>query len=94
MGAHARSTATVLELRPPEFAKVRLDGMLDATIETRVERIDDGRTRLRHRIDYRFKGGPIGQFASRALQMLGAPSVVKRGVVAQKRQAEALRRAS
>ena len=63
-------------------------GLVDAVIETWVEPDGDSRSRLRHRIEYRFRGGPLGDLAARAVRMFGARSLLRRGVQAQKRQAE------
>lgn len=94
MGVRARVKAEVLELEPPRYSKVRLRGLLDAVVQTWVEPDGPGRSRLRHRIEYRFRGGAIGGVASRALRLLGAPTVLRRGVEAQRLQAEAAARRS
>lgn len=93
MGVGTGVRARVLDMRPPEYAKIRLSGLLDATVETWVEPQDgDGeRSVLRHRIDYRFRGGPLGNFAARALRRLGIENLLRRGVEGQKRQAEGTR---
>ena len=88
MGAKTRVTATVLELRGETYAKVALRGLMDGVVETWVEPLDGGRARLRHRIDYRLLGGPVGRLAGEALRVLGASAILKRGVNEQKRQAE------
>jgi uncharacterized protein YndB with AHSA1/START domain len=89
MGVRAKGVARVIEFRPPEYSKVRVRGLVDATVETWLEPLDGGgRTRLRHRVEYRFIGGPIGRVAARAVNVLGAPALLKRGLQAQKRQAE------
>jgi uncharacterized membrane protein len=88
MGVRAKATAHVIELRESEYSKVRLRGMVDAVIETWLEPLGEKRTRLRHRVEYRFPGGSLGALAGRAVGMLGANSILKRGVVAQKRQVE------
>jgi uncharacterized membrane protein len=89
MGMRARIHVKVLELRALEYAKVRLDGLLDGTVETWLEPLHGGRTRLRHRVTYRFRGGPFGRFAARGVKLLGASMLLRRGAQAQKRQAEA-----
>src|SRR5947209_18814878 len=67
MGARAHATSRVVEFRPPEYSKVRLNGLIDGTVETWLEPLDGGRrTRLRHRVEYRFIGGPIGRLGARA----------------------------
>jgi carbon monoxide dehydrogenase subunit G len=88
MGASATARSRVIELRPPTYAKVKVSGIVDATVESWLEGIDGGRTRLRHRVDYRFKGGPIGELVATAIKMLGAGALLRRGIQAQKRQAE------
>jgi len=81
--------ATVSEIRPREYSKVRLGGLIDAVVESWVEPIDGDRSRIRHRVDYRFRGGPLGALAARAVNLLGASVLLRRGVREQKRQAEA-----
>lgn len=88
MGVRGKLRAKVLELRRPRYAKVKVSGILDAIVETRLEPIDDGRTALAQRVDYRFMGGPLGLFAAGAVRRLGAKGILQRGVLAQKRQAE------
>jgi uncharacterized membrane protein len=88
MGVHAKADAKVVELRPPEYAKVRLSGLAEGTVETWLEPRDGSSTRLRHRIDYRFKGGPLGAFAARAVSRMGAGRLLRRGAESQKTQAE------
>ena len=89
MGIHARGRARVVELRPPQYSKVQVRGLVDGTVETWLEPLDGGdRTRLRHRVEYQFIGGPLGRAAARAVNLLGAPALLKRGAQAQKRQAE------
>jgi len=92
MGARATVPATVVELQPRRYSKVRLGGLIDAIVESWVEPVDHGRTRLRHRVDYRFRGGPLGALAARAVNILGAPILLRRGVREQQRQAEAVAR--
>jgi uncharacterized membrane protein len=87
-GVRARARAHVVELRDGEYAKVRLRGPIDALIETWVEPRDGNRAHLRHRVEYRFPGGPLGELAGRAVGRLGANAILRRGVEAQKRQVE------
>jgi carbon monoxide dehydrogenase subunit G len=91
-GAKTSATSKVVTLQPPEYAKVRVKGMLDATVETWLEPIGRKRTRLRHRVDFRFRGGSLGELAARTVNLLGAAAILKRGVQAQKRQVEAANR--
>jgi uncharacterized membrane protein len=88
MGVHAKADATVEELRRPKYAKVRLSGLVDGTVETWLEPRDGDTTRLRHRIDYRFRGGRLGAFAARAVSAMGAVRLLRRGAESQKVQAE------
>jgi uncharacterized protein YndB with AHSA1/START domain len=88
MGARAHATARVLELDPGRYSKIELRGLVEGVVETWLEPLDGGKTRLRHRVDYRFKGGPVGEFAARAIRLLGATTFLRRGIQAQKRQAE------
>ena len=88
MGARAKADATVLEIDPPRHSVVRLNGVVDATVESWIEPVDKDRTRLRHRIEYRFPGGPLGSVATQGVRMLGGERLLRRGVQAQKRQAE------
>jgi hypothetical protein len=89
MGVHAWVPATVLELVPDACSRVHLGGIVDAVVDTRLEPISDMRTRLTHRIDYRFLGGRLGSFAAGAINMLGAPTLLRHGMLQQKRQVEA-----
>jgi carbon monoxide dehydrogenase subunit G len=89
MAIGAKVAAKVLEFDPPRFARIRLSGLLDATVSTRLTPIDGGRTRLEQEVDYRFRGGPLGRMAAEALRLTGGASyALRRGVLAQKRQAE------
>jgi carbon monoxide dehydrogenase subunit G len=89
MGVGARVNAKVLEIEPPRYAKVRVEGFMDATVETTIAPLGNGRSRLEHDVLYRFRGGPIGKMAAQALRMTGGPQLVlRRGTMAQKRQAE------
>lgn len=88
MGAKAHASAKVLEIEPPRYSKVEVRGLLEGIVETWLEPLDGGRTRLRHRVEYRFKGGPIGSLAARAVRLLGASALLRRGIQAQKRHVE------
>jgi carbon monoxide dehydrogenase subunit G len=89
MGARAHTISEVEELRAPAYARVRLEGVIDGTVESFLEPLDGGRrTRLTHTVEYRFRGGPIGALGARAVRMVGGPLVLRRGMLAQKRQAE------
>lgn len=88
LGVQARVRADVLELRPPRYARLRLSGVVDGVVETWLDPLGEGRTRLRHRVEYRFRGGRLGQLAARAVRVMGASVLLARGARAQKRQAE------
>ena len=88
MGVRAKATAHVLELSECEHSKIRLRGMIDAVIETWLDPLNGNRTRLRHRVEYHFPGGSLGELAGRAVGMLGAGAILRRGVEAQRRQVE------
>jgi carbon monoxide dehydrogenase subunit G len=88
LGARAKADATVLDIDPPRHSVVRLDGVVDAMVETWIEPVGKDRSRLRHRIEYRFPGGHLGSLAAQGIRMLGGERLLRRGVQAQKRQAE------
>jgi uncharacterized protein YndB with AHSA1/START domain len=88
MGARAHVKVKVLGLRPQEYAKIRLGGLVNGTVETWLDPLDRTGTRLRHRVEYRFRGGPLGRLAARGVKLLGASTLLLRGTEAQKRQVE------
>lgn len=90
MGVGAHVDAEVLELKPPEYSRIRLSGpVLDAIVTTRIEDLGDGRSRLEHLVDYDFRGGMLGRLASKALDVSGGPAaMLRRGTQAQKQQVE------
>src|SRR5438093_8529254 len=77
MGARARAHMKVIALTPNRYSKVAMDGVVDGTVETWLEPLDGDRTRLRHRVEYRFRGGSLGEVAGRAVRMMGAGTIVK-----------------
>jgi uncharacterized protein YndB with AHSA1/START domain len=80
--------AEVLEWEPPWRAKVRLSGLLEATVTTSIASLPFDRSVLRHEVDYRFRG-PLGGLGARSLQAVGgAQLALRRGVLAQKRDIE------
>lgn len=89
LGITFQIDALVEELDPPRFARVRLTGPIDAVVRTWVRPIGSGRARLEHEVDYHLRGGPLGEAIARGLKLAGAPALLKRGIRAQKRQAEA-----
>ena len=89
MSVRASIGAEVLELDPPRFGRIRLSGLIDATVTTRIVPLDGNRSRLEHEVDYRFRGGPIGRLAARSLRMVGgAGFALRHGTLAQKHQIE------
>jgi carbon monoxide dehydrogenase subunit G len=89
MGIHAHVDAEILEWDPPRRATIELAGLLDATVTTTVEPLGDGRSRLEHDVEYRFRGGPFGNLAARSLQLVGgAHFALRHGTLAQKREIE------
>jgi uncharacterized protein YndB with AHSA1/START domain len=89
-GVNAHVDAEVEEIRPPEYARIRLSGpVIQAIVTTEVEEIDDGRSGLTQSVDYRLRGGPLGRLASEALNVTGGPSkALRKGMLAQKEQVE------
>jgi uncharacterized protein YndB with AHSA1/START domain len=93
MGLHTRVRAEVLEWDPPTSASIRLSGVLNATVTSTVEPLDHGRTRLRHVVEYRFRGGPFGELVASSLRLVGgAHHALLHGTLAQKEDIESGRR--
>ena len=88
MGVGARIRAKVVRMDDQRYAKVRLSGLLEGLVETTLEPLSGDRTRLTQRVDYRFVGGPLGSLAAGAVRNLGGAVLLRRGVLAQKRDAE------
>jgi uncharacterized membrane protein len=89
-GVRAHVDAEVLDFKAPELSEIRLSGpMIRATVTTRLEPLGEDRCRLEHEVEYRFRGGPLGMIAARALGAIGGPGyVLRRGTLAQKQQIE------
>jgi uncharacterized protein YndB with AHSA1/START domain len=89
-GVRGTVEAEVLEMDPPKRSRIRLRGLLDATVNTSVSPLAGGRrSLLEHNVEYHFRGGGLAAFATQGLGLTGGPSVVlRRGVMAQKRQIE------
>lgn len=86
----ARIQCHVLEWEPPLRTVIRLTGVIQATVSTTLTRLPPDRCWLEHRVDFRFRGGPLGSFAARSLRLVGGPQLALRhGTLAQKRQIEA-----
>lgn len=90
LGVRGSVEAEVLEMDPPKRSRIRLRGLLDATVNTSVSPLAGGeRTLLEHDVEYHFRGGGLAAFATQGLELTGGPTVMlRRGVMAQKRQIE------
>jgi Polyketide cyclase / dehydrase and lipid transport. len=89
MGVRTVVKAQVLEWEPPWRSRLRLEGLLEATVTTSVASLPFDRSVLRQQVDYRFRG-PLGRFGAASLNAVGgAQLALRRGVLAQKRQIEA-----
>jgi uncharacterized protein YndB with AHSA1/START domain len=94
MALRARVQAEVLEWEPPRRARIRLSGVLNATVTSTVDLLAGGRSRLEHVVEYRF-GGPLGELVASSLRLVGgAHYALRRGVLAQKQEIESGRRPS
>lgn len=79
----------VLEWDPPHRSRIRLTGLLDATVTSTIEPLPGDRCLLQHVVDYRFRGGPLGEIAARSLARVGgAYLALRHGTLAQKRDIE------
>lgn len=88
LGVRFKVRARVVEIDPPRSSMIRLTGPLEATVRTWLRPVGKGRTRLEHEVDYRIKAGPVGGLIARGVKHIGAPTILKRGIRAQKRQVE------
>jgi uncharacterized protein YndB with AHSA1/START domain len=85
----ARVHAEVIEWQPPHLSMIRLSGLLEAVVTTTVEPLPGERSLLEHVVEYRFRGGPLGEFTARSLRMVGGPQfALRHGTLAQKREIE------
>lgn len=85
----ARVLSTVVEWDPPMHSTVRLSGLLHATVKTEIGPLPGGRSRMEHEVEYRFRGGRLGQLAARSVRLVGgAQLALRHGTLAQKRQVE------
>ncbi len=87
-GVRFRILAEVIELDPPRYSWIRLSGPVDASVRTWVHPAGERQATLEHEVDYHVRGGPLGEIVGRALRLLGASKMLKRGIEAQKRQVE------
>jgi carbon monoxide dehydrogenase subunit G len=88
LGVPFRIRSRVVSFDAPRSSVIRLSGPLDATVRTWLRPVGKTRTRLEHEVDYRFRGGPVGRLVARGVRLMGAPTLLKRGMRAQKRQVE------
>lgn len=89
MALRSRVRAEVLEWEPPRRATIRLSGLIDGTVTSTVEPLANGMSGLEHAVDYRFRGGVLGDLAARSLALLGgAQYALRHGTLAQKREIE------
>lgn len=89
MAVRGHVAAEVLEFEPPHRSVIVLKGLLDAIVTTTVDPLPGDRSLLKHVVDYHFRGGALGDFAARSLQMLGgAHLALRHGTLAQKREIE------
>lgn len=88
LGVSAEVRAVVRELERPSFSEVALTGPIEGTVRTHVRPIGVSRSRLEHEVEYRFPGGPLGRVAARAVRLMGASLILRRGLRAQKEMVE------
>lgn len=88
LGVSAEVRAVVKELDRPRFSEVALSGPIDGTVRTYVRPIGAARARLEHEVEYRFPGGALGEVAARAVRLMGATLILRRGLRAQKETVE------
>lgn len=90
MRVRARVKAEVVEWSPPSHARIRFSGPVDATVDTVIDPLPNGRSLLTHEVDYRFRGGAFGRLAARSLRVVGGAGYeLRHGTMAQKREVEA-----
>ncbi len=88
MAVRAKVRAEIVEWEPPWRSKIRLVGLLDATVTTSIASLPFERSLLRHEVSYRFRG-PFGSLGAKSLAAVGGPQLaLKRGLAAQKREIE------
>ena len=76
--------AEVLEWEPPWRSRIRLSGLLEATVSTSIAQLPRDRSVLRHEVEYTFRG-PLGRFAAASLNAVGgAQSALRRGMLKQR----------
>lgn len=88
MGVPVRVRARVAELQRARYSEVLVMGPVEATVRTYVRPAGARRTRVEHEVDYRFRGGSLGRLVARAVRLLGASVILRRGLRAQREQVE------
>jgi len=92
---HTDVEGEVLRWDPPRYSVIRLTGLMDATVTSVVEELSGGRSLLEHIVEYHFRGGPLGELATRSLsRMGGADLALRHGTLAQKHEIEERYRSS
>ena len=88
MAVRVNVRGEILAWEPPWHATIRLRGPLDATIDTTVSELPNGRSVLRHEVDYTFRG-PLGRVVATGVNVVGGAQLgIRLGTLAQKRQVE------
>lgn len=88
LGVSAEVRAEVKELERPRFSEVALTGPIEGMVRTYIRPIGVARARLEHEVEYRFPGGALGKVAARAVRLMGATLILRRGLRAQKETVE------
>lgn len=80
--------AQVLEWEAPWRARIRLSGLLEATVTTTIASLPRDRSVLRHEIEFTFRG-PLGRFGAASLSAVGgAQMALRRGTLKQRNEIE------
>jgi uncharacterized protein YndB with AHSA1/START domain len=80
--------AEVLEWEPPWRSRIRLSGLLEATVTTSIAQLPRDRSVLRHEVEFTFRG-PLGRFGAASLNAVGgAHLALRRGTLKQRDEIE------
>ncbi|HEX6262469.1 MAG TPA: SRPBCC family protein [Actinomycetota bacterium] len=88
LGVSAEVRAVVKRLERPTYSEVALSGPIEGVVRTFVRPIGASRSRVEHEVEYRFRGGALGRAAARAVRLMGASLILRRGLRAQKEMVE------
>ncbi|HEX6208088.1 MAG TPA: SRPBCC family protein [Actinomycetota bacterium] len=88
LGVSAEVRASVKRLERPTYSEVALSGPIEGVVRTFVRPIGARRSRVEHEVEYRFPGGALGRAAARAVRLMGASLILRRGLRAQKEMVE------